>query len=155
MLFIFPMKPLRNLSTILGIYSSFWNILSADELFRFQPNAPMQQFVTPFFNEKGVKTWQCKGETVNYMESSRFNVKNMCITFFNPQQSDAVDMVVQSDEAMVSLPRHRASGQSTLTVTNPDYTIVGKEWVWEGKKGNESFSKVFIGKDAHVIFYEE
>lgn len=149
------MKRLFNIRTILGICGSFLTSLSAEELFRFQPNAPMQQFVTPFFNERGIKTWQCKGETVNYMESSRFNVKNMCITFFDPQQSNTVDMVVQSDEAMVSLPTHRATGQSTLTVTNPTYKIVGKEWIWEGKKDNESFSKVFIEKDAHVTFYEE
>ena len=128
--------------------------LHADELFRFHSDTPMQRFVTPFFDENGIKTWQCEGETVQYLNESRFNVRKMCITFFDPQQRDKIDMTVRSEDAVVSLPKHRASGKSLLTVTNPEYTIVGEQWVWEGKHEKASFSKVFIGKNANVLFYD-
>ena len=128
--------------------------LHADELFRFHSDTPMRQFITPFFDENGIKTWQCEGETVQYLNESRFNVRKMCITFFDPQQREKVDMTVRSEDAVVSLPKHRASGKSLLTVTNPEYTIVGEQWVWEGKHEKASFSKVFIGKNANVLFYD-
>ncbi len=128
--------------------------LHAEELFRFHSDTPMRQFITPFFDENGIKTWQCEGETVQYLNESRFNVRKLCITFFDPQQRDKVDMTVRSEDAVVSLPKHRASGKSLLTVTNPEYTIVGEQWVWEGKHEKASFSKVFIGKNANVLFYD-
>ena len=131
---------------------SVFSDLHAEELFRFHSDTPMQRFVTPFFDENGVKTWQCEGETVQYLNESRFNVRKLCITFFDQQQRDKVDMTVRSEDAVVSLPKHRASGKSLLTVTNPEYTIVGEQWVWEGKHEKASFSKVFIGKNANVLF---
>ena len=138
----------------IALFSAIARVLHADELFRFHSDTPMRQFITPFFDENGVKTWQCEGETVQYLNESRFNVRKLCITFFDPQQRDKVDMTVRSEDAVVSLPKHRASGKSLLTVTNPEYTIVGEQWVWEGKHEKASFSKVFIGKNANVLFYD-
>jgi len=145
---------LASAGVAIALLLTFSDALHADELFRFHSDTPMRQFITPFFDENGVKTWQCEGETVQYLNESRFNVRKMCITFFDPQQRDKVDMTVCSEDAVVSLPKHRASGKSLLTVTNPEYTIVGEQWVWEGKHEKASFSKVFIGKNANVLFYD-
>ena len=136
------------------LFATIFFPLHADELFRFHSDTPMRQFITPFFFFFFFKTWQCEGETVQYLNESRFNVRKLCITFFDPQQRDKVDMTVRSEDAVVSLPKHRASGKSLLTVTNPEYTIVGEQWVWEGKHEKASFSKVFIGKNANVLFYD-
>ena len=145
---------LASAGVAIALLSTFSDALHAEELFRFHSDTPMRQFITPFFDENGVKTWQCEGETVQYLNESRFNVRKMCSTFFDQQQRDKVDMTVRSEDAVVSLPKHRASGKSLLTVTNPEYTIVGEQWVWEGKHEKASFSKVFIGKNANVLFYD-
>ena len=124
------------------------------DLFRFQANAPISGFLSPFFNEFGDKTWQCTGEQVKYISDSKIKIKKMCISFFCPQHLDQVDMVVRSDNAVISIPEQRASGKTLLTVTSPSYTIVGENWFWEGKRSGKAYSKIFIGKNASVMFYE-
>jgi len=124
------------------------------ELFRFQANAPISGFLSPFFNEFGEKTWQCTGEQVKYISDSKIKIKKMCISFFNPKNLEAVDMVVRSDNALISIPEQRASGETLLTVTSPSYTIVGENWFWKGKRIGKAYSKIFIGKNASVMFYE-
>lgn len=128
--------------------------LSSGELFRFQANAPIQGFLSPFFNEHGEKTWQCSGEQVCYLSESEIHLKKMCITFFCPHHPEEADMIVRSDTAQISLPEQRASGETLLTVTHPSYTIIGENWSWEGKQSNRTFSKIYIGKNASVMFYD-
>ncbi len=124
------------------------------DLFRFQANAPVSGFLSPFFNEHGDKTWQCTGDQVKYISDAKIKIKKMCISFFCPQHLDQVDMVVRSDNALVSISNQRASGKTLLTVTSPSYTIIGEEWYWEGKHLGKVYSKIFIGKNASVMFYE-
>ena len=127
---------------------------SLGELFRFQANAPIQGFQSPFFNENGEKTWQCSGEQVRYISESEIHLKKMCITFFCPHHPEEPDMVVRSDVAQISLPKQRASGETLLTVTHPSYTIIGENWSWKGKRSKRTFSEVYIGKNASVMFYD-
>ena len=127
---------------------------SSGELFRFQANAPIQGFQSPFFNESGEKTWQCCGEQVRYISESEIHLKKMCITFFCPHHPEETDMIVRSDVAQISIPEQRASGETLLTVTHPSYTIIGENWSWEGKQSKRAFSKIYIGKNASVMFYD-
>lgn len=127
---------------------------SFGELFRFQANAPIQGFLSPFFNESGEKTWQCSGDQVRYISESEIHLKKMCITFFCPHHPEEADMVVRSDEAEISLPQQRASGETLLTVSHPSYTIIGENWSWEGKQSKRAYSKIYIGKNASVMFYD-
>ena len=127
---------------------------SSGELFRFQANAPIQGFQSPFFNENGEKTWQCSGEQVRYISESEIHLKKMCITFFCPHHPEKADMIVRSDAAQISLPKQRASGETLLTVSHPAYTIIGENWVWKGKRSKRTFSEVYIGKNASVMFYD-
>lgn len=127
---------------------------STAELFRFQASAPLKGFVSPFFNEYGEKIWECLGERVKYVSESKIKIEKMHITFYCPQRPNEADMVVSSDKALISIPHQRASGKTLLTVTNDAYTILGEDWIWEGKQSGKSFSKVFIGKNANVMFYD-
>lgn len=129
------------------------SLVQAD-LFRFQANAPISGFLSPFFNEIGDKTWQCTGDHVKYISDSKIKIKKMCISFFCPQHLEQVDMTVRSDNAVISIPDQRATGKTLLTVTSPSYTIVGEDWFWEGKQSGKAYSKIFIGKNASVMFYE-
>ena len=154
----FIQKSIEGFSSMLWFVSVLAFVLlphrSSGELFRFQANAPIQGFLSPFFNENGEKTWQCGGEQVRYISESEIHLKKMCITFFHPHRSEEVDMVVRSDVAQISLPEQRASGQTLLTVTHLSYTIIGENWFWEGKQAKWAFSKIYIGKNASVMFYD-
>ena len=124
------------------------------ELFRFQADTPIYGFAAPFFGETGVKTWECTGEQVRYLSDVKIKIRKMCITFFEPHRSDNVDMVVRSDRAVISIPGQRASGKTLLTVSHATYTVIGENWFWEGKHSNKTFSRIFIGKNASVMFYD-
>ena len=123
-----------------SIFIGFFQNNVYGDLFRFQANAPISGFLSPFFNELGDKTWQCTGEQVKYISDSKIKIKKMCISFFCPQHLEQVDMVVRSDNAVISIPEQRASGKTLLTVTSPSYTIVGENWFWEGKHSGKAYS---------------
>ena len=123
-------------------------------LFRFQASEPLQGFFSPFFNEQGVKTWQCHGAQVKYISDAKIKMQKMCIVFFYPGQSQEVDMIVRSDKAIISLQDQSAFGKTLLTVTHSDYTILGENWNWHGKREGQSFSRIYVGKNVSVMFYD-
>ena len=127
---------------------------AADELFRFQSNAPIQKFSMPFFNEFGVQTWLCTGGEVRYGVDGRFQVSNLTLMLFNPRDKASVDVLIRSEDAIVSPAMHQVTGESLLTVTHAHYVLVGEQWVWEEKDAEALCSKIHIGKKASVIFYE-
>ena len=71
--------------------------VSLGELFRFQANAPIQGFQSPFFNENGEKTWQCSGEQVRYVSESEIHLKKMCITIFCPHRFEQPYRALRDD----------------------------------------------------------
>ena len=128
--------------------------IASGNLFRFQANEPLQGFFSPFFNEQGVKVWQCQGSQVKYISDAKIKIQKMYITFFCPGQNQEVDMVVRSDKAVISLQTQQAFGKTLLTVTHPTYTILGENWQWDGKHSGQAFSKIYIGKNASAMFYD-
>jgi len=136
-----------------ALFFCFSNLVQAN-LFRFQASEPLQGFFSPFFNEQGVKTWQCHGTQVKYISDAKIKIQKMRIVFFYPDQGQEVDMLVRSDKAIISLQDQCASGKTLLTVTHSDYTILGENWNWSGKREGQSFSKIYIGKNVSVMFYD-
>ena len=124
------------------------------DLFRFQADAPLSGFLCPMFNPQGEKTWICQGDQVKYLSETKIKMAKMCITFFSPEDLSLVDMVVRSDKAVISLPQQQAQGKTLLTITHPTYTIVGEDWQWEGRQAGKAFSRVYIGKNATVMFFD-
>ncbi len=132
---------------------NFSTLIQAD-LFRFQANAPLNKFLYPMFNSYGQKIWICQGDRVKYLSEEKIKMEKMCITFFSPENLSKIDMIIRSDKAIISLPNQQAQGKTLLTITNPTYTIIGENWQWTGKQAENTFSRVHIGKNATVMFYD-
>lgn len=127
--------------------------LQAD-LFRFQANAPIRGFLSPFFDSYGHQTWLCQGDQVRYISDSKIKMDKMCITFFTPDRQDVVDMVIRSDKSIISIPSQQAFGKTLLTVTHATYTILGENWSWKGRRVGHAYTKINIRKNARVLFYD-
>lgn len=124
------------------------------DLFRFQANTPLNGFLCPMFNSCGQKIWICQGDRVKYLSEEKIKLEKMCITFYSPENLAKTDMIVRSDKAIISLANQQARGKTLLTITNPTYTIIGENWQWTGKQAKNTFSRVYIGKNATVMFYD-
>ncbi len=129
-------------------------LLSAGNLFRMHPNSPMMYFKMPMFDNNGVKIWQCFGEKARYLSDNDIDIEIMRIEWFSPTDSNKVDMVVRSSHAKLSLAKHTAKGEGLLTIQNVGDTILGEDWIWEGRHDDKNISKIFIKKDAHVTFFD-
>jgi hypothetical protein len=106
------------------------------------------------FDEHGNKIWQCWGEQVYYVTERNIRIEQLRIDWFSENAAHEADMVIRSAQAQVSLPECRAEGKPLLTVTNPGYTILGEDWLWEGKNKTRDCARIFIRKNAHVSFYD-
>lgn len=124
------------------------------DLFRFQANTPILGFLSPFFDNHGNQTWLCQGDQVRYISDAKIMMDKMCITFFTPDHSNAIDMIIRSDKAIISIPSQQAFGQTLLTVTHPTYTILGENWSWKGNRMGKAYTKIRIRKHARVLFYD-
>ena len=147
-------KNIGGISSMFALFIGNFISLAQADLFRFQADAPLSGFLCPMFNQQGQKTWICQGDQVKYLSETKIKMAKMCITFFSPEDLSQIDMVVRSDKAVISLPQHQAQGKTLLTITNPTYTIVGEDWQWEGRQAGKAFSRVYIGKNATVMFYD-
>ena len=136
------------------LFIGYFIPLAQADLFRFQTEAPLSGFLCPMFNLQGQKTWICQGDQIKYLSESKIKMSKMCITFFSPEDLSQIDMVVRSDKSVISLSQQQAQGKTLLTITHPTYTIVGEDWLWEGRQAGKAFSRVYIGKNATVMFYD-
>lgn len=151
---VFLRNQVKNIGVLTSMFVFYFISLTQADLFRFQADAPLSGFLCPMFNAQGQKVWICQGEQVNYLSESKIKMLKMCITFFSPEDLLQIDMVVRSDKAVISLPSQSAQGKTLLTITNPNYTILGEHWQWEGRQTGKAFSRVYIGKNATVMFYD-
>ncbi len=106
------------------------------------------------FDNNGVKIWQCFGEKARYISDNDIDIENMRIEWFSPTNTNSVDMIVRSAHAKLSLAKHTAQGEGLLTIQNVGYTVLGEDWIWEGRHAEKNFSKVLIKRDAHVTFFD-
>ena len=124
------------------------------ELFRFQADAPIHGFRMPMFDKMGEKVWECTGDRVRYLSDTKIKIEQMYVEWYIPHRPGEIDMVIRSSKATISLPQQRASSKTLLRIMNPGYTILGNDWIWEGKQQANHFSRILIRKNAHVTFYE-
>jgi hypothetical protein len=119
-----------------------------------QTQAPMIRFRLPLFDVNGQKTGRCRGEKAYYRGNNEVDIEAMHIEWYAADPPNEVEMTVRSPQARISLLTSTAHGEGFLTVHNTGYTILGENWIWEGRNAEKNFSKVFIKKGADVTFFD-
>ncbi|RKX34565.1 MAG: hypothetical protein DRP71_06710 [Verrucomicrobia bacterium] len=113
------------------------------------PNAPVENFRLPMFNDEGYRSWDLRGARGIYVDGTHVDVIDMKMRVFSGDEENEVLTEITSPTATVLLMENKAIGRNTILVSNKDYTITGQNWTWEGS--NDSFT---IEGDVVVTFFE-
>ncbi|MBN2069432.1 MAG: hypothetical protein JW739_07330 [Opitutales bacterium] len=115
------------------------------------PDAPVKNFKLPGFDrESGYRIWELKGSEVVYLDENRVQISDMVLTSFKGDSGIVTDVVIESNKALMQVKESSAEGTSPLRVTGDGFSMVGRDWTWDGK------TKILtIAKDARVVFQQE
>jgi hypothetical protein len=113
------------------------------------PNAPVENFRLPMFNEEGYRSWDLRGAKGIYVDGTHVDVIDMKIRIFSGDESNDVLTEITSPSAAVLLTENKAIGQDTILISSKDYKITGQNWTWDGD--NDSFT---IEGEVVVTFFE-
>ena len=113
------------------------------------PNAPVENFRLPMFNEEGYRSWELQGTKGIYVDGTHVDVIEMNMRVFSGDEANEVQTEITSPDATVLLAENKAIGRNTILISSNDYTITGQNWTWDGD--NDSFT---IEGDVVVTFFE-
>jgi hypothetical protein len=113
------------------------------------PNAPVENFRLPMFNEEGYRSWDLRGAKGIYVDGTHVDVIDMNIRVFTGDEENEVLTEITSPTAAVLLTENKAIGRNTILISSKDYSITGQNWTWDGN--NDSFT---IEGDVVVTFFE-
>jgi hypothetical protein len=113
------------------------------------PNAPVENFRLPMFNEEGYRSWDLRGAKGTYVDGTHVDVIDMKMRVFSGDEENEVLTEIVSPTATVLIAENKAIGRNTILISNQDYRITGQNWTWEGN--TDSF---IIEGDVVVTFFE-
>lgn len=113
------------------------------------PNAPVENFRLPMFNEEGYRSWDLRGAKGIYVDGTQVDVIDMNIRIFTGDEENEVLTEITSPTATVLLAENKAIGRNTILISSKDYSISGQNWTWDGN--HDSFT---IEGDVVVTFFE-
>ena len=113
------------------------------------PNAPVENFRIPMFNEEGYRSWDLRGAKGTYVDGTHVDVIDMKMRVFSGDEENKLLTEITSPTATVLIAENKAIGRNTILISNKDYRITGQHWTWDGN--NDSFA---IEGDVVVTFFE-
>lgn len=93
------------------------------------PNAPVENFKLSNFDQLGEKIWDLKGRRGLMIDEATVDIEGMHMSTYGVDE-DA--MIIESTQARVYPIRNEAQGDDYLLVTGTNYSVLGKNWTWNG-----------------------
>jgi hypothetical protein len=114
------------------------------------PDAPILHFRLPMFGEEGYKTWELRGLSGTPVSEVEVSVEGLELLVFSGTADLLEKNRIRSPRALIDFDRSEASGETSIFVTGPGYTIQGSNWMWEGKADRitvrEAVRVTFVGE---------
>ena len=114
---------------------------------KFRPDTPLKDFTVPVFGDDGYRKWYFHGEEGMLVDEDHFEVVGMLIKTFQGGESQQVDTVIRSSQALVSIKENKAEGDAPIEVISKQFTLNGESWHWDGKN-----RKMTIDKNVRLVF---
>jgi len=113
------------------------------------PNAPVENFRLPMFNDEGYRAWELRGSKGTYMDGEKVNLEEMIIRLFTGDATGEIQTEITSPDATVLIAENKAVGENGILILNKDFRITGQNWTWFGDD-----HRVVIEEDVVVTFFE-
>lgn len=107
---------------------------------------PIKHFSMPQFNSNGAKSLEIKGKEAFVLSDSEYSINGLIMNLFDPENTNAISSVLESDNAIVSTISSIAKGDSHIKFTGNGFLIEGSHWIYEGNS-----KKITINKNVHVV----
>ncbi len=75
-----------------------------------------------------------RGEEGLLQADRTVQIRNLTMLFFDKETGEKAHTTVTSSAAMITPDTAQVSGQQDLQVVSPEFTLQGKEWVWDWKQ---------------------
>ena len=116
---------------------------------RMVPDAPVPNFKIPVFGDDGYKIWDLRGKEGRYVNDQQIVVEGMELRVFSGDEAMHLEVTMESPQATIFIQDQRAVGNDLLFIRGPNFHIVGKGWLWNGKE-----KLIRIEDDVQVTFKE-
>lgn len=114
------------------------------------PDAPIQDFRFPMFNDEGFRIWEVRGVQGVFIDMGNSEIIGLELTVFSGDDRDLLSHKILSPRAHINFTAREASGDGSLFVQGPGFQVEGENWVYEGKS-----QRIVIGKRARMTFAED
>ena len=116
------------------------------------PDAPVKNFMVPFFSQEGYTEKILKGRELEYISEDLILIRDMHLQVLSANEDQSIITEIKSPAANFLLKENKANSNSSIQIRGPNFNISGVNWEWDG---TSEVKKVTIHEWASVTFYEE
>ena len=119
------------------------------------PDAPVHNFKLPMFADNGYKSWDLQGRQGIYVNAEQIDILGMKLRVFSGDSDLKLETYIESPKATVLVRRKQGAGNSEVLIKGPNYTIIGRNWTWDGNtrtvKVREAVRVTFTGEIDYLL----
>ncbi len=110
---------------------------------------PVTNFQMSLFGANGYKSWSVTGKEGRCGRGQEvIDIVNMRLETFSPDGKGKLESTVLSPFAKIFPQTHVASGDDFVTVSTESYTVLGKNWYYDGLA-----QKIRVNENVRVTFF--
>lgn len=116
-------------------------------------NAPVKKFRLPSFNDQGFRTSLLEGDEARIISSSQIDMREMHLTLFSGDETNAVDTTLLAATATVRILEKNqiaVEGRDSVRLVRSDLDVAGENWSYR-----HSDKRLTIGKNVRVVIHAE
>lgn len=113
------------------------------------PNAPVENFRLPMFNDEGFRAWELRGSKGTYLEGDKVSLDEIMIRLYTGDASNGIKTEITSPDATVLIDENKAVGTNGILIQGGNFRITGQNWTWQGDD-----HRVVIEENVVVTFFE-
>lgn len=114
---------------------------------RLSSPAPVKSYSISFFSDLGYHNLHVKGATADVSDPEHIVVTGLTLTIFTGDESQRVETVILSPQAVLEPEPQRVTGPSTVRLVRDDLELTGEDWTYE-----HAAKRILIRRNARILF---
>ncbi len=132
--------------TFLFVTMILWSFMGTAQMI---PNAPIENFRLPMFNQEGFKVWEIQGNQGLLVDETNIELVKIRLQVFSDSAAKIIETEITSPSATMVINENRVYGTNSIRIENKNYLITGQNWQWNGDQ-----KTVVIEENVLVTFFQ-
>ena len=133
--------------TLLFVTIISWDLMGTAQMI---PNAPIENFRLPMFNQEGFKAWEIQGDQGLLVGETNIELVKIRLQVFSGTAAKVIETEITSPRATMVINENRVYGTNSIRIENKNYLITGQNWQWNGDQ-----KTVVIQENVIVTFFQD